>query len=92
MTLNQSSNDPRLAQLRQDHSRRMTRFLIAFATVEGLALGVTAVVVFGLALVDPELGIRVILIVAMLGALIMGVTIVGMIRGYHRSIRDLTGY
>ncbi|WP_417509536.1 hypothetical protein [Microbacterium sp.] len=91
-SLNGSSNDDRVDQLRRQHQRQQTRFFIAFAAIEGLAFVATLIVVFALGLVDRDLGIWILLAIALIGGAFMSVALLAMRRRHSQEIRDITGY
>lgn len=70
----------------------MTRFFIAFAVIEGLALLAAVVVVYFLGLVDPDQGVWILVVIAIIGGLVMSTTIMSMTRRHQQEMRDLTGY
>jgi hypothetical protein len=90
-SLNASSNDPRVEELKQQHQRRQTRLLVTIALVEGIALAAAAVAVYVLGLVDPEHGIWILIGIAAVGAFVMSTSLMSMIRRNAREMRDLTG-
>ncbi|MGP6169847.1 hypothetical protein ACTU6U_15195 [Microbacterium sp. A196] len=91
-SLNGSSNDDRVDQLRRQHQQRQTRFFIAFAVIEGFAFITTLIVVFALGLVDADLGVWILLAIALIGGAFMSVSLLAMRRRHSQEIRDITGY
>ncbi|MEW1975763.1 hypothetical protein AB0301_11920 [Microbacterium profundi] len=90
-SLNASSNDPRVEELKRQHQRRQTRLLVTIALVEGIALAVAAIAVYVLGLVDPDQGIWILIGIAAVGAFVMSTSLMSMIRRHAREMRDLTG-
>ena len=90
-SLNGSSNDPRIQELKHQHQRRQTRLLVTIALVEGIALAAAAIAVYVLGLVDPNQGIWILIGIAAVGAFVMSTNLMSMIRRHAREIRDLTG-
>lgn len=90
-SLNGSSNDPRVEELKRQHQRRQTRLLVTIALVEGIALAVAAIAVYVLGLVDPDQGIWILIGIAAVGAFVMSTSLMSMIRRNAREMRDLTG-
>ncbi|MDQ0643526.1 hypothetical protein [Microbacterium murale] len=90
-SLNGSSNDHRVDELRRQHQQRQTRFFVTFGLVEGLALAAAAILIFVLGLIDPEQGIWVLIGIAAVGAFILSTSLMSMIRRHAREMRDLTG-
>lgn len=91
-SLNGSSNDPRVDELKRQQQQRQTRLFIGFALIEGLALAVGVVVVFVLELIDPEQGVWILVIIALLGGSALGIGLVSMARRHVQEMRDLTGH
>lgn len=91
-SLNGSSNDGRADELRRQHQQRQKRFFMIFATVEGLALAAGVVVVYLLGLVDPEQGIWLLVVIALIGGVTLSAGLVSMNRCHSREMDDLTGY
>lgn len=92
MTFNSSSNDPRVASLHAEWTKRRARFFMTFAFVEGAILTLAIVAVYLLKIVDPDLGILVIAGLAVLGAVVMGFSILSQQRAYQRDLRDIIGH
>lgn len=90
-SLNASSNDPRVEELKRQHQRRQTRLLVTIALVEGIALAVAAIAVYVLGLVDPDQGIWILIGIAAVGAFVVSTSLMSMIRRNAREMRDLTG-
>jgi len=90
-SLNGSSSDDRVGALKREQQQRQTRFFVAFAVIEGLALAIAVVVVFVLQLVDPEQGIWVLVIIAVIGGFAMSMGLLSMTRRHAQEMRDLTG-
>ncbi|HWK77710.1 hypothetical protein [Microbacterium sp.] len=90
-SLNGSSDDHRVEALKRQHQQRQSRFFITFAVVEGLAILAAVVVVYLLGLVDPQLGIWILLAIALIGATAMSTGIMSMTRRHAQELRDITG-
>lgn len=90
-SLNGSSNDPRVEELKRQHQRRQTRLLVTIALVEGIALAAAAIAVYVLGLVDPDQGIWILIGIAAVGAFVMSTSLMSVIRRNAREMRDLTG-
>jgi len=91
-SLNASSNDDRVVTLKRQHQRRLSRFFIAFALIEGLALAVSVVVVYLLELIDPDQGIWLLVGIAVIGGFTMSMGLLSMNRRHAQEMRDLTGH
>jgi hypothetical protein len=92
MTLNGSSNDPRVAALKAEWTQRRTRFFLTFAVLEGVVIALAVVAVFVLRLVDEDLGLMIIVGIAVLGGLVMSFTLLSQQRAYQQQLRDITGF
>ncbi|WP_194421054.1 hypothetical protein [Microbacterium abyssi] len=90
-SLNGSSNDDRVDALKRQHQQRQTRFFIAFAIIEGIALLAGVVVVYLLELIDPEQGIWLLVAIALIGGFILSMSLVSIGRRHAQEMRDLTG-
>ena len=90
-SLNGSSNDHRADALKREHQQRLTRFFVTFALVEGLALAAAVVVVYVLGLVDPQQGVWLIIGVAVVGGLVLSMSLLSMVRRHTRDVKDVTG-
>lgn len=84
------STDARAAELRRRQQEQLTRFFIVFAVTEGLVLAVCVIAIFVLELVDPELGIWVLLAVAALGAAVLSGYLLTTTRRNQRELDELT--
>ncbi|HCS60687.1 MAG TPA: hypothetical protein DIW46_04695 [Microbacterium sp.] len=91
-SLNGSSNDDRVETAKRQHQQRMTRFFVAFALIEGLALLIALIAVFFLKVVDPEQGIWILVGIVVIGGLVMSTMSMLMIRRHQQEVRDLTGF
>lgn len=91
-SLNGSSNDPRVDELKRQQQQRQTRLFIGFALIEGLALAVGVVVVFVLELIDPEQGVWILVVIALIGGSALGIGLVSMARRHVQEMRDPIGH
>lgn len=90
-SLNGSSNDPRVEELKRQHQQRQTRFLITFVLFEGIVLAAAAVAIYVLGLIDPEQGIWLLVGIAAVSAFVMSTGLMSMIRRHAKEMRDVTG-
>jgi ABC-type cobalamin transport system permease subunit len=91
-SLNGSSNDPRVAELRKQHQHRLSRFFITFAIIEGIVMLAGIAAVSLLEIVEPEQGVWLLLAIALIGGLVMSVRLMSMTRRHGREMKDLTGH
>ena len=85
------STDARAEALRTEFRAKGNRFFIAFAVAEGAVLVAAVVAVFVLELVDEKIGVWVLVGIAMLGGLILSMSIVSRQRAFQRELREVTG-
>ena len=71
--------------LRRRQQAELSRFFIRFAMVEGVVLAAAVVVIFVLRLIDPDIGIWVLLAVAAVGAAILSGYLVSTTRRHQRE-------
>jgi len=88
---NAASADPRVVGLRQEFQQGMTRFFMGFAVTEGIVLAAAVVVIWVLRLIDPSVGVYIVLGIALVGGFSLFLTIQSRIRRLQRDIRDVTG-
>jgi len=73
-----SSIAARVAAVHRDYTARQTRLFVRFALIEGAILLLGAVLIFGLQVVDPDIGVWFLVAVAVIG---------GFRAGRRRSLR-----
>lgn len=83
-------HDERTAALRRAQQQRLQRFMITFVMVEGVVLAAAVVAVFVLELIDPDLGIWLILAVALLGATALSTGLLGAQARNRRELEELS--
>ena len=86
-----SSISGRVRAVEGDFRRRQSRLFIVFALVELPVLVVLAVVVFGIELVDPEIGVWLLVAVAMIGGFTLSMLLVRLVRERARAIAQARG-
>jgi hypothetical protein len=90
-SLNSSSNDPRVDDLRRQHQKQLSRFFVTFALIEGVLLIAAAIAVYGLELIDPAQGIWILVGIAALGGFVMSGVLLSLTRRHTQEMRDITG-
>lgn len=88
---NTASVDPRVVELRHAFQQGMTRFFMGFAVTEGIVLAAAVVVIWVLRLIDPGVGVYIVLGIAVVGGFTLFLTIQSRSRRLQRDIRDITG-
>lgn len=83
------SSDQRAFELRRQQQQRLSRFFLVFAMVEGAAIAACVLAIFVLELIDPDLGIWVLLAVAALGATILSAYILTRTRRNQQELEEL---
>lgn len=90
-SLNSSSNDPRVDELQRRHRQRQSRFIMVFALIEGLVIVAALLAVYVLRLVDPDMGIWILVAIAVIGGGILSASLVSSNTRHARDLRDITG-
>lgn len=85
------SIDARVREVVADYGRRQTRLFLAFALIEGVVLAALAIVIYGFALIEPEIGIWFIVAVAAIGGFLLSMALVRMIQARTRAIAQAKG-
>lgn len=86
-----SSNDPRLAAVDADFATKRTRLFLTFAVIEGLVILALVLIIYVFAIIDPDQGIWIILVLAMLGGFTLAAQIVSLGKQHQRARKDITG-
>lgn len=89
MTFDGGYDDPRVVALRREQQRGQTRFLVGFAITEGILLLAAAALVYGFEIVDPEQGIWILVVIAVIGGLVLSLSLMSMMRRNTQALRDL---
>lgn len=82
--------EARVAELRERQAERKRRLLVAVAVVEGLVLAACIIAIFVLELIDPEVGIWVLVAFAALGGMAMTAALLSTVRRDQREVEELT--
>ncbi|KJQ52586.1 hypothetical protein [Microbacterium sp. SA39] len=86
-----SSIDARVREVVADYGRRQTRLFLTFALVEGVVLAVLVAIVYGLQLIDPEIGIWYIVAVALAGGFLLSMLLLRLMQARTRAIAQAKG-
>lgn len=85
------STEAQVRRITEEFARRRARMFVAFACIEGAVLVGAVVVVYVLKLVDPDLGMWIMIAVALLGALVLSAMIIRQMQAQQQAIRDVGG-
>lgn len=86
-----SSIDARVRAVEEDYRRRQSRLFITFALIELPVLVILAVLVYGLEVVDPEIGVWFLAGAAFLGGSALSMLLLRHIQGRTRAIAQARG-
>jgi NhaP-type Na+/H+ or K+/H+ antiporter len=86
-----SSIDARVREVVADYGRRQTRLFLTFALVEGVVLAALVAIVYGLQLIDPEIGIWYIVAVALAGGFLLSMLLLRLMQARTRAIAQAKG-
>lgn len=84
------STTPPAEELRRRQQERLSRFFIGFAIVEGLLLGACVLAIYVLGLIDPEIGIWLLLGVAAVSATVLTTFLMATTRRNQRELEQST--
>lgn len=87
----ESSIEARVRAVDADFGRRQTRLFVTFALIEGPVLLLLAVAIYGFELIDPEIGIWLIVAVALVGGFVMSALIVRLAQARVRAVAQAKG-
>lgn len=81
----------RVEELRRTQQKRQQRALIGFAVAEGFVLAIAVIVVYVLQLVEPVVGVWLLVAIALVGGGLLSTYIVTSMRRHQRELTALTG-
>lgn len=81
----------RAEELRRTQQKRQQRALIGFAVAEGFVLAIAVIVVYVLQLVDPVVGVWLLVAIALVGGGLLSTYLVTSMRRNQRELTALTG-
>jgi len=90
-SLNGESEQKRVDDARAAQQRRLNRFIITFGGIEIGLLVIAAVIVFGFELIDPEVGIWVLVAIAAVGGFVMSGFLLSNARRNAEELSRITG-
>jgi nitrate reductase NapE component len=86
-----SSIDARVRAVEKEYMSRQTRLFITFALIEGPVLVLLAVAIYGFELIDPEIGIWLIVAVAVIGGFLMSMLLMRLMQARVRAVAQAKG-
>lgn len=81
----------RVEELRRTQQKRQQRALIGFAVAEGFVLAIAVIVVYVLQLVEPVVGVWLLVAIALVGGGLLSTYLVMSMRRNQRELTALTG-
>ena len=87
----ESSVDGRVRAVEKEYAARQTRMFVLFALIEGIVLLVGVGLVYGLEVVDPELGVLLLLGVAVIGGSALSMLLMRHMQARHRAVAQARG-
>ena len=84
-----ASSTPAVDELRRAQSARMQRFFVRFALVEGAVLIAAVVLLFVVEIIDPAIGIWVLIALALIGASVLSTVLLSETRRRQRELEEL---
>lgn len=81
----------RVEELRRTQQKRQQRALIGFAVAEGFVLAIAVIVVYVLQLVEPVVGVWLLVAIALVGGGLLSTYLVTSMRRNQRELTALTG-
>lgn len=90
-SLNGESAQKRVDDVRAAQQRRLNRFFVAAGSIEIGLLAIGAFLVFGLELIDPEIGIWVLVAIAAVGGFVISGFLISSTRRNAEEISRITG-
>lgn len=86
-----SSIAARVAAVHKDYMARQTRLFVRFALIEGAILLLGAVLIFGLQVVDPDIGVWFLVAVAVIGGVVLSMLLLRLIQGRTKAVAQARG-
>lgn len=86
-----SSIDARVNAVNKEYLSRQTRLFVTFALIEGPLLLIGAVLIYGLEIVDPEVGVWFLVAVALVGGAVLSMLLLRLIQGRAQAVAQSRG-
>ncbi|WP_314427951.1 hypothetical protein [uncultured Microbacterium sp.] len=87
----ESSIDARVRAVQKEYMSRQTRLFVTFALIEGPVLVLLAIAIYGVELIDPEIGIWIIVAVAVVGGFLMTMLLMRLMQARVRAVAQAKG-
>lgn len=91
MSYSGDSIDARVQAVEAHFRARQTRLFLGFALVEGPVLLILAVAIFGFEVIDPDLGIWLLVAVALVGGFLMSALLVRQMQARTQAVAQAKG-
>ncbi|MFB7843861.1 hypothetical protein [Microbacterium sp. NPDC056052] len=85
------STQAQVRRITEEFARKRSRMFVAFACIEGAMLAGAVIVVYVLKLVDPDVGVWILVALALIGSLVLSTMIIRQIKAQQQAIRDVGG-
>jgi len=85
------STQAQVRRISEEFARKRSRLFVAFACIEGAMLAGAVIVVYVLKLVDPDVGVWILVALALIGSLVLSTMIIRQIKAQQQAIRDVGG-
>lgn len=85
------STQAQVRRISEEFARKRSRLFVAFACIEGAMLAGAVIVVYVLKLVDPDVGVWILVALALIGSLVLSTMIIQQIKAQQQAIRDVGG-
>jgi hypothetical protein len=90
-TAGDSSINARVDAVNKEYLARQTRLFVTFALIEGPLLLIGAVLIYGLEIVDPEVGVWFLVAVALIGGAVLSMLLLRLIQGRAQAVAQARG-
>jgi hypothetical protein len=85
------STEAQVRRISEEFARKRSRMFVAFACIEGALLAGAVIVIYVLNLVDPDVGVWILVALALIGSLVLSTAIMRQIKAQQQAIRDAGG-
>ncbi|KJL34157.1 hypothetical protein [Microbacterium azadirachtae] len=85
------STEAQVRRISEEFARKRSRMFVAFACIEGAMLAGAVIVVYVLKLVEPDVGVWILVALALIGSLVLSTMIIQQIKAQQQAIRDAGG-
>ncbi|MDR2321550.1 MAG: hypothetical protein LBE60_07880 [Microbacterium sp.] len=85
------STEAQVRRISEEFARKRSRMFVAFACIEGALLAGAVIVIYVMNLVDPDVGVWILVALALIGSLVLSTAIMRQIKAQQQAIRDAGG-